>query len=321
GGEIVEFSYMELRQYGNSAENRKFDSFSILLDTVYSKRDAKARISQQAQQLSKLLSAAKGRALRKLDYRRQDLAKCAAKEDLRIKGELLKANLHLVQPGAKSVRVQNYYDPELREITINIKEDLSPAANASLFFKDYKKLCNAEKLLGRLIDSGLAELEYIESVSDALLRAESAADLGEIRAELEATGYIRRASKGRKNAPVGKPKEYKSPDGFKILVGRNNIQNEVLTFKTASKQDMWFHVKDFPGAHTIVFSDGREIPESTLLYAAKLTAANTAKTALSSSVAVDYTLVKRVKKQAGGKPGMVFYTDQKTLYVTPERDM
>ncbi len=319
-GNIVEFSYMPLRQYGSNAQNKTYDSFSSLLDNLYAARDAKSRITHQAQQLSKLLNAAKGRTLRKLAYRRTDLARCAAKEDLRIKGELLKANLHLVQPGDKTVRVQNYYDPQLGEIAIPLKEELSPSANATLYFKDYKKLCNAERLLGELIKQGEEELQYIESVADALDVAESTAELNQIKAELESTGYIRRSDKAQK-AKVGAPKEYTSPDGFRILVGRNNIQNDRLTFKTAEKQDIWLHVKGFPGAHTIIFTNGASVPESTLIYAAKVTAANTAKTRLSSAVPVDYTLVKRVKKQPGGKPGMVTYTDQKTLYVTPERDM
>lgn len=320
-GNIIEFSYIPLRQYGNSASNFQYETYSKMLDEIYTAKDAKNRINHQAAQLNKLISAAKNRTLRKLDYRRRDLEKCAQKEQLRIKGELLKANLHTIKPGDKTARVQNYYDPNLAEITIELKEDLSPSANASLFFKEYKKFCNAERLLDELITIGEAELEYIESVLDALQRAESTADLNEIRNELEATGYIRRAAKGNKKSPAGKPLEYTSNDGFKILVGRNNIQNDRLTFHTAEKQDIWFHVKGFPGAHVILITEGKTPSDSTMLYAAKLAAYNTSKTKLSSSVAVDYTLVKRVKKQAGGKPGMVTYTEQKTLFVTPDKDM
>lgn len=317
----IEYSYMELRQYGSAATLKRHESFSAMLDSIYAAKDAKSRISQQSQQLSKLLSAARNRILRKLDYRRLDLEKCSQKEALRINGELLKANLHLVRSGDKSIKVQNYYDPELSEIIIPLKEELSPAANASLFFKEYKKLCNAERMLDELIAQGKAELEYIESVVDALERAESAADLAEIKAELEATGYIRRSAKAPKKGGAVRPKEYVSPDGFRILIGKNNIQNDQLTFRIAEKTDIWLHVKGFPGAHCIIATNGKPVSEETLLFAAKLTAANTAKVKASASVPVDYTLVKRVKKQSGGKPGMVTYTDQKTLFVTPDKNM
>lgn len=319
-GAVIDFSYIPLKQYGNSGQAQLHESFSAMLDEIYSERDAKSRITHSAQQLNRLVSSLKGRILRKLDARRAELLKCEGKEDFRIKGELLKANLHLIEAGAKSVRVQNYYDPELSEINIKLKEELSGSANAALLFKEYKKLCNAQKLLDELIFAGEQELAYIESVADALERAESTADLNDIKTELETAGYLRRPSK----APAlqkSKPLEYLSPNGFKILVGRNNIQNDQLTFKVASKNDTWLHVKDFPGAHCIIISNGAEIPDETLLFAAKLTAYHTAKTRLSSAVPVDYTLVKRVKKQPGGKPGMVTYTDQHTLYVTPDQKM
>jgi len=319
-GDVIDFSYIPFAQYGDSASLCRHESFSAMLDDIYAEKDAKSRITHSALQLNRLVASLKARTLRKLEARRTELEKCSTKEDYRIKGELLKANLHLVEPGAKAVRVQNYYDPELKEITIKLKEELSPSANAALLFKEYKKLCNAQKLLDELILQGEAELQYIESVADALERAESTADLAEIKSELEAARYLRRSARST-SAVRSRPWDYTSPDGFKIFVGKNNIQNDVLTFKTAAKHDIWLHVKNFPGAHTVIVTNGDEVPEATLLYAAKLTAYHTAKTRLSSAVPVDYTLVKRVKKQPGGKPGMVTYTDQHTLYVTPDRKM
>lgn len=320
-GAVVEYSYMPLKQYGTAVDLEVYESYSVLLDRIYGKRDAKNRIAQSAKEISKLLSSSHSRILRKLENRRAELEKCAKREQYRVWGELLKANLHLIEAGAESVRVKNYYDPEMNEVNIPLNGALSGSANAAAYFKEYKKLCNAERLLGQLIADGERELLYIESVTEALERAESMNDISEILTELEATGYIHRRGKQTHRQSTSAPKEYTSPDGFKILAGRNNIQNDRLTFKIAAKDDIWLHVKDFPGAHVIIVASGKAIPHSTVLFAANIAAANTSKTKQSSSVPVDYTLVKRVKKQPGGKPGMVTYTEQKTLYVTPDTDV
>lgn len=317
-GVPFEFSYMPIKQYGSSAKEVRFESFSRLLDSVFAERDRKERIKGFSNDLSKLLSNIHSRILKKTALREKELARCADGETFRVYGELLKANLYLVERGAPYVEVQNYYDPELKTVRIPLNTALSPAQNAQRYFKEYKKSCNAESVLGELIAESKAEQQYIESVMDELKRAASVADLAEIRAELIQSGYLRATAAERKKKPVvSKPIETVSPDGFKVLIGRNNRQNDELTLKTASNGDMWFHTKNIPGSHVIVCCDGEELPEETVLFAARL-AAKHSDAAGSSSVPVDYTRVKYVKKPAGAKPGMVIYKTNKTVFVTPE---
>ena len=177
-------------------------------------------------------------------------------------------------------------------------------------------MCNAESTLHGLIEQCEQEAAYIASVSDALSRAQSAAEIAEIKQELTEAGYIRRPrTKGQKQK-VLPPREFISPDGYKILVGRNNLQNDTLTLRTAAKTDIWLHTKDIHGSHTIILCDGETPPDTTLLFAAQK-AAEHSQAAHSSQVPVDYTLVKYVKKPSGARPGMVIYTHQNTIYVTP----
>ncbi len=317
GDNVCEFSYIPIEQYGTSATLKRFDSFSEMLDTVYTERAARERIARASRELTKLVSGIEQRIVRKTANRKNELRDCADREKYRVFGELIKANIHGITPGASEVTVKNYYADDLGEITIPLNGTLSPAANAAAYFKEYKKLCGAERLLGQLIADGESELSYIRSVKEALGRAETVSDISEIREELESAGYVRRPRQAVKKRTPLCPREYTSPDGFRVLVGRNNRQNELLTFKTAAKNDIWLHVKDYPGAHVLIVTDGGQVPESTLIFAAKLAVANTTRTASSASVAVDYTEARRVKKIPGANPGMVTYTNQRTLYVTP----
>ncbi len=313
-----EFSYRDISQYGNSAEKRTYGSMSELLEAVYSERDRKERLRAMSSDLGKLVSNLINRTSKKIAVRTKELEKCADGDSLRICGELLKANLYAVERGMPYVDVQNYYDPELKTVRIPLNVSLSPAQNAQKYFKDYKRCCNAAAVLGQLIEQSREELKYIESVADELKRAQSVSDLAEIRSELSESGYLR-AEKGRKKPQkAAAPYEFTSPDGYKVLVGRNNRQNDELTLRIASDRDMWFHTKNIPGSHVIVCCDGDELPESTVFFAAML-AAEHSKAAGSASVPVDYTAVKYVKKPSGAKPGMVIYKTNKTVYVTPDR--
>lgn len=314
-----EFSYMPIKQYGTSTREVLFDGFSALLDSVFAERDRKERMRSFSSDLVKLLSNIRARLAKKTALREKELERCKDGEKYRIYGELLKANLYLVERGMPYAQVQNYYDPELKEVRIPLNTALSPAQNAQRYFKEYKKSCNAASVLGELIAQSKAEQQYIESVIDELKRACSLAELAEIRVELIQSGYLRASASERKKKPtVSKPIEAISPDGFRVLIGRNNRQNDELTLKTASNGDMWFHTKNIPGSHVIVFCDGKEMSEETVLFAARL-AAKHSDAAESSSVPVDYTRVKYVKKPAGAKPGMVIYKTNKTVFVTPER--
>ena len=320
-GEPIDFTFTEVSQYGGAAVTRELDDYSTLLDSFYAERERVAAMKHKSAELLRLLSTTTARISRKLDAQRGDLARCADREKYRVFGELLKANLHSIPKGASAAVVQNYYDPELSEVKIPLNAALSPAANAQKYFKDYKKSYTAEQTLTRLIAAGEEELRYLDSVFDALSRAGTAADLAEIREELAAGGYLRLPG-GRKNRQpaAGRPMEFCSSDGLRILVGRNNRQNDQLTLKTADRDDLWLHVKDMPGSHVIVCCAGKEASATALQEAATL-AAYFSKGRDSASVPVDFAPVRRVKKPAGGRPGMVIYTGNRTLYVTPDREV
>lgn len=315
-----EFSFLEISQFGNLATTESKSNFSELLELVFLERDKKERVRIFASDLAKLLSNAKARQEKKIAVRKKELKECEQSEKYRIYGELLKANMHLISKGAPFCDVPNYYDSNLATIRIPLDVTLSPAKNAEKYFKKYRKLCNAAAVLEGLIEESQKELEYIESVIDELLRAQSVLELREIRLELQAAGYIRQeAKKAKVNIKLSAPLELVSPQGFKILIGRNNRQNDELTLKTADKEDLWFHTKNIPGSHVILLLEGKEPTEEAIMFAAKL-AAEHSKAAESSSVPVDYTKVKFIKKPAGSKPGMVIYKTNKTVYVTPGKE-
>ncbi len=313
-GSHRDFSYMPITQYGGMSAPA--ESFSALLDGFYSEKDTSARIKGMAQDILKLLNNLLARTERKLSYRLDDLEKCKNREEMRIYGELIKANLYLIKNGDRVARVQNYYDENMEYIDIPLDPALSPAANAAKYFKEYKKSYTAEQRLSILIEQDKKDIEYIESVLDALSRAKSAAELSEIREELTEAGYLFK-TQGKKQRPAApKPLEFTSPSGFKVMVGKNNRENDLLTLKTAGKSDLWFHTKNIPGSHVILFTGGKEPGDADLLFAASL-AAGHSKAGNSDNVPVDFTEVKYVKKPGGAKPGMVIYTTNRTLYVKP----
>ena len=318
-GAMKDYSYMPVLQYGNGSENVQLESFSELLDEFYYKRDNSERMRRNAQDILKLLTNLSERTKRKLAARKRDMAKCADREKYRIYGELLKANMYTLRRGDAVAEVVNYYDEQQCTVKIPLDTALSPADNAQKYFKNYKKLCTAEKTLQSLIEESENELNYIDSVFDLLSRAETAAQLAGVREELALCGYIKRQKGGRKQNTKTPPAVYRSPDGFQILAGRNNLQNDELTTKIAEKTDLWFHTKNVHGAHVILRLCGKEATEEAVTAAAKIAAFNS-KAANSSGVAVDYTPVKYVKKPGGARPGMVIYKTNKTVYVTPNEN-
>ena len=313
-GTVRDFSYLPISQYGGESE--KAESFSLLLDRFYGGKDTAARIRGMAQDILKLLNNLLARTERKLSYRLDDLERSKNREELRIYGELIKANLYLIKGGAEKATVQNYYDENMGYIDIPLDPALSPAANAAKYFKEYKKSYTAEERLTALIEEDKRDIEYIESVLDSLSRAKTAAELSEIRAELSDAGYIHAPNSKKQRVVASKPLEFTSPSGLKILVGKNNRENDILTLKTAAKTDLWFHTKNIPGSHVILFTDGKTPSDEDLLFAASL-AAGHSKAGLSENVPVDFTEVKYVKKPSGAKPGMVIYTTNRTLFVKP----
>ena len=318
-GSPMDFSFMDIRQYGGALEVRHFDSCGELLDAFYSERDRLARMKAKSADLSRLLSNTVDRLSRKINLQKADLKKCADREQLRIRGDLLQANLYRIEKGASSVTVENYYAEDNAPITIRLNPAISPAMNAQRYYKEYNKAKTREAMLTEQITKATEELQYIESVQDELSRCETEAELAAIRAELREQGYLRAqkgASAKRKDKPLP-PIEYQSADGFRILVGRNNVQNDRLTLREAHKTDIWLHTKNIHGSHVIIVTDGRTVSDAAILEAAAIAAAHS-KAKDSSQVPVDYTAVKNVSKPAGAKPGTVIYVNYKTVYVTPK---
>ena len=315
----MDFSYIKIKQYGNITSVIEKESLSELLDSFFSERDKKERKKALSADLCKNVSTLKNRALRKMNIRTEELKKCDGSEKFRIYGELIKANIHRLQRGDRVACVENYYD-DMKMVTIPLNTALSPAENAQKYFKEYKKLCNAAATLGKLIDESRNEYNYFESVEDELSRAETIQELAEIKSELTNLGYLKTARNGKKtNVGRLKPLEFLSPDGYKVLVGRNNVQNDELTFRIAAKTDIWLHTKDIPGSHTVIICNGTVPPDRTVEYAARM-AAFYSKARNSLSVPVDYTMIKFVKKPAGAKPGMVIFTNNHTAFVKPWKD-
>ena len=316
-GAPTDFSYMAIEQYGSLYNVKNFDSPSELLDAFYFERENASRIHKASTDITRLLTNLTTRANRRKAIREKELDDNRDREDLRIKGELIKANLYAITNGSTVARVQNYYDENLSEIEIPLDPALTPAQNAAKYFKDYKKSCAAVQSLGNLIENDRQEIEYLESVSESLERCKTLADLAEIREELTLGGYIKQSAKKQSRKRQKPPlTEYTSQEGYKIIVGKNNIQNDYITCTLASKGDMWFHTKNIHGSHVVVFCGGEDLSDDTIVFAASLAAKNS-KASSSSNVPVDYTQIKYVKKPHGAKAGMVIYTTNKTVFVNP----
>lgn len=319
--EPVDFTYLPVLQYGLKTECRAMESFSVLLDHYCAEKERRERIRQKGQDLLKAAGNARDRTARKLQIQRKEYAATQDRDEYRKKGELITANLYRLKKGEKELRTQDYYLEDAPEIVIALDPLLTPQQNAARYYKLYNKAKTAEICLSDLIKKGEEELEYLESVLQEIAQAESEQDFNEIRAELTQGGYLRRQNDGKKQQKRPSPyREFRSSSGVPITVGRNNIQNDRLTLKDADKRDIWLHVQKIHGSHVILRTGGAEPDEQSLKEAAML-AAWYSQGAESSGVPVDYVPVRFVKKPSGGKPGMVIYTNHKTLYVTPEKEL
>ncbi len=319
-GKPKDLSHMNIRQYGSYLTVSVYESPSELLDDFYYERDRINRINHRGHELIKLINNLIERTVRKLSLQKQELKNCENKEQLRIYGELIVANLYKLQKGVSFYEVENYYD-DCKIIKIPCNPALSPTENQKKYYKDYRKAQTAEKYLTRLIEQAEQEIIYLESVAEELSRAESDSEISIIRAELADSGYIKNIKGKKQKAPKElPPMEFKSDDGFRILVGRNNVQNDKLSLKSATKHDMWLHTQKTPGSHVIICSDNKEISDLSIEQAANI-AACYSKAKDSSLVPVDYTFVKQLKKPNGAKAGMVIYHEYWTIIVNPDFEL
>ena len=312
-GKPAEFSFMPLKQYDGAYEMQTLGSFSELLDAYYSKREKLESSRRRSKELKHMCKTARDRIARKLAGQQEELKRTEGREEIRKNAELVTANIYRMKKGESSIIVDDYYSDGCPQLKIELDPLKTPQQNAAAMFKEYNKLKTAEIYLTDLIAKGEKQLDYLDSVLDEIDRAETERDLGDIRRELIATGYIKK----QKNAKADKlktagPLRFTSSDGFEILVGRNNAQNDELTTKTARRTDIWLHTKSVHGSHVIISCDGLEAPESTIREAASL-AVYYSQGREGGKTAVDYTMVRFVKKPSGAMPGKVIYTDYKTL--------
>lgn len=322
-GKAADFSFRPILQYGPAGETKEFDSFSLLLDAFYSQKETSERVRQKGQDLIKGVTTARDRVARKLALQTKELATTRDREIWRVSGDLITANLYQMHKGMQTLNTVDYYDPDQKEVAITLDPLLSPQQNAAKYYKRYQKAKTAEAILTEQIAKGQVERAYLDSVLEALGRAQGERDLLEIRQELEDQGILRRRGKAkeRMKRPVSKPMEFRSTAGLRISVGRNNSQNDQLTTKLAGPRDLWFHTQKIHGAHVILWTEGQSPDLESVTQAAMLAAWFSQAGQGAAKVPVDYTPAKFVKKPAGARPGMVIYTTYETAYVTPDEGL
>ena len=319
-GVLKDFSFTDIKQYGDFMHTKNHENACELLDYFYAQRDSAARLKQRANDLFKMLVNTSERITKRISNQKNELSECAKKDEMKLMGDLLSANLYRFEKGDEKAVVENFYDEKCPEIEIKLDPRLTPSKNAQKYYSEYRKAVTAEKKLAEQIEIGEEELIYIESVFDSLTRAVTENEVNELRLELAEQGYMKASRLKAKPPKSSPPLEYISSDGYRILLGRNNKQNDKLTLKTASKTDIWLHTHNIPGSHVIIETHGEDVPVNTIEEAAVLAAVNS-KAKNSSQVPVDYCLVKFVKKPNGAKPGMVIFSNNKTLYVTPDTEL
>ena len=315
-GAPFEFSALQVHQYGLAAETEVFESFSALLDSFYEAKEKQERVRQRGADLIRTATTARDRVRRKLALQEKDYAATQERDALRLSGDLITANLYRMERGARKLVCQNYYDENLAEVTIPLDPLLTPQQNAAKYYKRYTKAKTAEKYLREQMALARRDLSYLESILQEIDQAESEQDFMDIRSEMRDAGFIRKQGKKVPQRP-SKPREFRTSGGFRVLVGRNNRQNDKLTLKDADYRDLWFHVQKLHGSHVILCTNGREPGDQDVTEAAML-AAYFSQAKDSGNVPVDCTQVKNVKKPAGARPGMVIYTTYRTVNVTPE---
>ncbi len=319
-GEGQEFSYLPLSYFGDKFEAREMASFSVLVDTYFSKKGTDERIRQRSSDILKLLTNAEARIIKKINIQTQELNECEEAEKYRQMADLITANLYQIKHGSSVCEVINYYDENMGKIRIPLDNKISPSSNAQRYYKKYNKLKKARVELARQIEISRGELEYISTVFDALTKAEGETDLTQIRNELYHSGYASRMKNySIQKIQAPKPLKFITTGGYTVLCGKNNTQNDYITTKIAEKGDWWFHAKNTPGSHVLMQSAGKEEPSAQDFTEACEIAAFYSK-AEGDNIEVDYTLAKHVKKPASSKPGYVIYHTNWSAIATPNEE-
>ena len=317
GKEPAEFSALPLTCYSD-CESRNFDSISTVLRSYYAEKNASTRIRQKSHDLRHVVSTALDRTRKKYDLQLKQLKDTEKREKYKIYGEMLNTYGYGLEEGAKSLTCLNYYTN--KEITVPLDSQLSPQENAKKYFERYGKLKRTFEALSTLTEETHEEMEHLDSISTALDLAQTEGDLAQIKEELIQAGYVKRHTSGKnakKQKLTSQPLHYISSDGYDIYVGKNNLQNEELTFKFANGGDWWFHAKGIPGSHVVVKTGGDELPDRTFEEAARL-AAYYSKNRSSEKVEIDYIQRKHVKKPNSGKPGFVIYHTNYSMMIAPD---
>lgn len=313
-----DFAFIDIKQYDNLATINHYDTFSQLLDYFYYERVRLMRIKARSADLFKTVTTLQERAVRKAINRTQELEDCKDKETYKLFGDLIAANMYRLEKGVPYYDLENYYDNN-KIVRIPADIMLTPSQNSQKYYKEYRKKQVAESKLNEFINEANDEANYFESVIDSLSRAETDGEITAIKAELASQGYIKKGNDKKKEQKSLKPMHFKTRDGFDVYVGRNNIMNDKLTMKTAKNYDTWFHVQSVAGSHVICETSGNRISD-VAIHDCAVIAAYFSKARESSNVAVDYTLVKNVRKPNGAKPGFVVYDPYKTEFATPTID-
>lgn len=328
-GEVIDFSFCEILQYGSLMSLVKLESFSVLLDTYFGQRDKRDRMRQKSHDILKLVTASHSRILKKTEIQREDYAACAGKDRFKKLGDLITSNIYLLKKGMTKATVVDYNDESMPQIEIPLEINLTPSQNAQKYYKKYNKMKTAEQYLVKQIEQSEKELAYMDTVFESLTKAQNENDLEEIREELRAGGYGKKldslssSRSAKKNAKHQKktysPMRFVTSGGYEVLCGKNNLQNEFVTF-SASKNDYWFHVKNMPGSHTVMLCgddepDAKDFTECAMIAAYYSSGKNI------PNVAVDYTKIRNIRKPSGAKPGFVIYDTNYSAYVTADEEL
>lgn len=317
--EIVDFHCIEIQLHEFV---QVLPSISQVMDSFYTSRDTAERLKQKKSDIYRVLNNGIDRCNKKTAIYHDKLRDVADREKLKLFGELITANIHCIPENEKSISLLNYYSENADYVDISLDENLTPQKNAQRYYKQYTKAKNAFHSTNKQLEETHSELKYLESVLHLLDNCTSLQEIDEVRQELADQGYLMRRKRrhSKKQDKASSPLRFKSTDGYDIYVGKNNKQNDYLTLKLASSGDTWLHTKDIPGSHVIIKGSVDKVPDSTLWEAAMLSAFHS-KARMSSTVPVDYTAVKYVKKPSGSKPGMVNYENYKTIIVTPDENI